>query len=612
MCSGHPRRGQPRVEARPRARPDAPRRTCSRPTTRSGDRAPAAAIDFSIELGKVICVPDPAEAAARDEAMAAAVDRRGVARCRACPGIAAGLVHPDAPLAGELFPQADLGGRWFDDVHGVGWRLVTDDPAAGDLDRRTSSTGSPPSVAPSSTSPTPRPTSRPGSRAHDVALGAAATRLPPVRHRDRCSPARTALARRPAGVDLHGGLDEARQPRRPRSSLVLADGVVDVATTQRRPVRPRPDDGVRRLARVRRLGRRRHRRRPPRSTRPKLRCPVPRPAAGVRHRAQLPQPRRGVRHGRPGRCRRRSPSSRRRSAGRSTTSRSSATPSTGRSSSSPSSAREADHVDEADAWGHVAGLTVGQDVSDRTLQFAAGMQFSLGKSRRGYGPMGPWVVTARRGAGPRRPRPRLLGRRRDRPGRPHERPHLRRAPPRRRALVGAAAPARRRASSRGRPRAWAWRGSRRGSLQPGQVLESWIEGIGTIRNRCVTGMKLLSPVDRPLHRPDRPRHAPLGATRVRTDPPHVRLRVRPHGGRSRHVRRVLRPDRRRRAPRLDAGRRSKAKAVARNPKVSLCILDERWPFTFLQVYADAVARRRPRPRRRRDDGRRRTDGRQGR
>ena len=27
------------------------------------------------------------------------------------------------------------------------------------------------------------------------------------------------------------------------------------------------------------------------------------------------------------------------------------------------------------------------------LQFAAGAQFSLGKSRRGYGPMGPWVVT---------------------------------------------------------------------------------------------------------------------------------------------------------------------------------------------------------------------------
>jgi 2-keto-4-pentenoate hydratase/2-oxohepta-3-ene-1,7-dioic acid hydratase in catechol pathway len=53
----------------------------------------------------------------------------------------------------------------------------------------------------------------------------------------------------------------------------------------------------------------------------------------------------------------------------------------------------ADRVEPADAWSHIAGLTVGQDISDRTLQFAAGAQFSLGKSRRGYGPMGPWVVT---------------------------------------------------------------------------------------------------------------------------------------------------------------------------------------------------------------------------
>ena len=52
-----------------------------------------------------------------------------------------------------------------------------------------------------------------------------------------------------------------------------------------------------------------------------------------------------------------------------------------------------DRVDAADAWSHVAGLTVGQDISDRTLQFAAGAQFSLGKSRRGFGPMGPWLVT---------------------------------------------------------------------------------------------------------------------------------------------------------------------------------------------------------------------------
>ena len=34
--------------------------------------------------------------------------------------------------------------------------------------------------------------------------------------------------------------------------------------------------------------------------------------------------------------------------------------------------------------------------------------------------------------------------------------------------------------------------------------------------------------------------------------------------------------------------RGKALAVARDPKVSLCVLDERWPFTYLQVYADAT------------------------
>jgi 2,4-diketo-3-deoxy-L-fuconate hydrolase len=55
--------------------------------------------------------------------------------------------------------------------------------------------------------------------------------------------------------------------------------------------------------------------------------------------------------------------------------------------------RRADRVPEADAWAHVAGLTVGQDLSERTVQFAAGAQFSLGKSYRGFGPMGPWVVS---------------------------------------------------------------------------------------------------------------------------------------------------------------------------------------------------------------------------
>jgi PPOX class probable F420-dependent enzyme len=34
--------------------------------------------------------------------------------------------------------------------------------------------------------------------------------------------------------------------------------------------------------------------------------------------------------------------------------------------------------------------------------------------------------------------------------------------------------------------------------------------------------------------------------------------------------------------------RAKAKAVARSSKVSLCVLDEQWPPSYLQVYCDAV------------------------
>jgi PPOX class probable F420-dependent enzyme len=34
--------------------------------------------------------------------------------------------------------------------------------------------------------------------------------------------------------------------------------------------------------------------------------------------------------------------------------------------------------------------------------------------------------------------------------------------------------------------------------------------------------------------------------------------------------------------------RGKAKAIRRNPKVSLCVLDEKWPLTYLQVYGEAT------------------------
>ncbi|OMC13928.1 pyridoxamine 5'-phosphate oxidase family protein [Mycobacterium sp. SP-6446] len=37
--------------------------------------------------------------------------------------------------------------------------------------------------------------------------------------------------------------------------------------------------------------------------------------------------------------------------------------------------------------------------------------------------------------------------------------------------------------------------------------------------------------------------------------------------------------------------RGKARIVERDGKVSLCVLDERWPFAYLQVYADATVER---------------------
>ena len=51
-------------------------------------------------------------------------------------------------------------------------------------------------------------------------------------------------------------------------------------------------------------------------------------------------------------------------------------------------------IAEADGWDHVAGLTVGQDISDRTTQFvAAPPQFGMGKSYPGYSPVGPYLVS---------------------------------------------------------------------------------------------------------------------------------------------------------------------------------------------------------------------------
>ncbi|HXQ22206.1 MAG TPA: bifunctional 3-(3-hydroxy-phenyl)propionate/3-hydroxycinnamic acid hydroxylase [Candidatus Acidoferrales bacterium] len=93
------------------------------------------AINFSIDLGKVICVPDPVAAAARDTAMVAAVKQTGASPPLPSPAIGPGVLLAGDSLAGQLFVQAtvrcgDHTGR-FDDVVGRGWTLLsaTHDPA---------------------------------------------------------------------------------------------------------------------------------------------------------------------------------------------------------------------------------------------------------------------------------------------------------------------------------------------------------------------------------------------------------------------------------------------------------------------------------------------------
>ena len=146
--------------------------------------------------------------------------------------------------------------------------------------------------------------------------------------------------------------------------------------------------------------------------------------------------------------------------------------------------RRADRVAQDQAWTHVAGLTVGQDISDRHLQFAAGAQFSLGKSRRSYGPIGPWIVTP-----DELPDPDNLALGCSIDGEKMQDAHTNDLVfniPHLIAELSAILPL--------LPGDIIFTGTPAGVgmtrqpprfLQPGMVLESWIEGIGTIRNRCV-------------------------------------------------------------------------------------------------------------------------------
>jgi 2-keto-4-pentenoate hydratase/2-oxohepta-3-ene-1,7-dioic acid hydratase in catechol pathway len=52
------------------------------------------------------------------------------------------------------------------------------------------------------------------------------------------------------------------------------------------------------------------------------------------------------------------------------------------------------NISPANAWDHVAGVTIGQDFSERIRQqFGQAPQYSLGKSFAGFAPTGPWLVS---------------------------------------------------------------------------------------------------------------------------------------------------------------------------------------------------------------------------
>jgi hypothetical protein len=101
------------------------------------ERAPhaRATIDFSVALGRVICVADPREAAERDARMVPAARASGLQTPGPLPKLGPGCYDATCPAGGALFAQGRVqrGARigLFDDVVGGGFALVSTqgDPA---------------------------------------------------------------------------------------------------------------------------------------------------------------------------------------------------------------------------------------------------------------------------------------------------------------------------------------------------------------------------------------------------------------------------------------------------------------------------------------------------
>ena len=55
--------------------------------------------------------------------------------------------------------------------------------------------------------------------------------------------------------------------------------------------------------------------------------------------------------------------------------------------------KQTKYITEAQAWGHIAGYCVVNDVSERAFQAERSGQWTKGKSHDTFGPIGPWLVT---------------------------------------------------------------------------------------------------------------------------------------------------------------------------------------------------------------------------
>lgn len=145
----------------------------------------------------------------------------------------------------------------------------------------------------------------------------------------------------------------------------------------------------------------------------------------------------------------------------------------------------AHRVAEVDTWSYVAGLTVGQDISERRVQFATKPpQFSIGKSYPTFGPTGPALVTADELASPDDLE---LGCRINGEDVQRARTSLMIfTVPRLVAYISGICPLLPGdLVFTGTPAGVGSTRSPRRYLQPGDVIESYVDGIGELRNRCV-------------------------------------------------------------------------------------------------------------------------------